>query len=274
MSPAGFDAARVYSRPVLEQATCETMTPDAMDWVLERGWRNFGCDFFRTSHAIHDSSVCGVMALRLDARQFLASESQRRVMRKNASLNVRIVPAQHGADYDAMFLKHRERFSDHLPNSLHSFLSENPATMPCETIALEARLNGQLAAVSFLALGAQSTSAIYAMFDPEYASRSLGIFTMLQEIAFTRSTGRTWYYPGYAYTMPSPYDYKLRFRGLEVFDWESRWAPLVRPIEWSYPWVEPNHSTTESATAAPDCQTASTRDSQTESPATKHPAGN
>jgi len=274
MSHDSFDAARVYSRPVSEQATCETMTPDAMDWVLERGWRNFGCDFFRTSHAIHDSSVCGVMALRLDARQFLPSGSQRRVMRKNASLDVRMVPAQHGADYDAMFRKHRERFSDHLPESLHSFLSENPATVPCETIALEARLSGRLAAVSFLALGAQSTSAIYAMFDPEFASRSLGIFTILQEIAFTRSTGRTWYYPGYAYTMPSPYDYKLHFHGLEVFDWESRWVPLDRPIEWSYPWVEPSHSMTESATAAPDCQTASTRDSQTESPATKHPAGN
>jgi len=275
---ANFIEKWLYSQPVIERGVVGSIDPAALDHLLSRGWRNFGTDFFRTSHSIHESHLCGVMALRLDARQFAPTQSQRRVLAKNTSVEIRIVPALHCTDYDALFFKHRERFRDCLPQSLRSFLSENPASVPGETIALEARIDNHLAAVSFLALGAQSTSAIYAMFDPEFSSRSLGILTMLQEIAFTSSTGRRWYYLGYAYTTPSPYDYKLRFPGLEVFDWESAWHQLTGPIQWSIPVLqaepELNQSMTASAVDAPDCQTDSTRDSQTESPATKHPAGN
>lgn len=267
----------VFSNPVFEEMSCEHVDPAMLDQLLSAGWRHFGSRFFRTSHSIHQSCLCGVMALRLDATAFIPTRSQRRVMRKNSDAVVRILPAVHCPAYDAMFLNHRSRFHDQIPDSLRNFLSDTPAETPCHTMAIEVHVHGRLAAVSFLALGATSTSAIFGMFDPEFSTRSLGVFTMLQEIAFTHASGRSLYYLGYAFTMSSPYDYKMHFRGLEVFDWDTAWFSMTEPVRWHYPWppdgVESNQANTESAADTPDCQTDSTRDSQIESPVRKHPAG-
>ncbi len=237
MNQRQFDPDAVYSRPVFENRNLQQVAPEEVDQLLSSGWRYFGSKFFRMSHAIHAGMLCGVMALRLDARRFCATSGMRRVMRKNVDASTSIVAAEHGTAYDAMFLNHRQRFRDCVPESLHDFLAETPATVPCPTLAVEVRFDDTLAAVSFLGVGANATSAIYGMFDPAFRSRGLGTFTMLQEILWTATSGRQWYYLGYAYTVSSPYDYKLRFPGLEVFDWSASWHPLPPGLQWGVPWT-------------------------------------
>lgn len=229
------DLARVFSRPVFEEISCSRVSGTELDMLLAQGWRHFGTGFFRMSHAIHDGVICGVMALRLDASEFAPGAGLRRISRKNRDTTVRIVPAQHCAEYDTMFFAHRSRFKESLPESLRSFLSENPFQIPCPALAVEVRLGEVLVAVSFLAIGENSVSAIYGMFDPGHARRSLGIFTMLLEIEFAAASGRTWYYPGYAYSIPSPYDYKLRLPELEMFNWDAAWQPVPHKPKWSMP---------------------------------------
>ena len=79
-------------------------------------------------------------------------------------------------------------------------------------------------------VGARSVSAIYGMFEPDLATRSLGIFTMLKEIEFAIENEKEFYYQGYAYDGPSFYDYKKRFRVTESFDWKGNWRAFV-PVE-------------------------------------------
>lgn len=204
------------------------------DW-LARGGRHFGETFFRTSHAIHQQRLCGVLALRLPVHVFSPQASLRRVLARNADTTLRIVPASHREEYDAMFEAHRARFGPPVPDSLRDFLHDAPGRLPCPALAFEVRVENRLKAVSFLALGDRSTSAIYGMYDPAETRRSLGLLTMLREVEFTRLSGREYYYSGYAYSMPSPYDYKFRFRGLEVFDWRDIWRPVEPRETWSFP---------------------------------------
>jgi leucyl-tRNA---protein transferase len=98
--------------------------------------------------------------------------------------------------------------------------------MPCESVEMTVCVDGRLVAVSYFDIGQKSVSAIYAMFDPDLASRSLGIFTMLREIEFAAESGVELYYQGYSYEGQSFYDYKKRFRGTECFDWKGNWASL------------------------------------------------
>ena len=99
--------------------------------------------------------------------------------------------------------------------------------MPCRNVEICVRLGGRLAAASFLDVGESATSAVYAMFDPEESKRSLGIFTMLVAIRYSRSLGYRHYYPGYACREPSIYDYKKNFSGIEGLDWRDGWGPLA-----------------------------------------------
>jgi arginyl-tRNA--protein-N-Asp/Glu arginylyltransferase len=197
-----------------------------MDMLWALGWRHFGTYFFRYSNAHHEGELCHVLPLRLKLSSFVPSRSQKRVLKRNRDVQVVIRDAVLDAAKEALFDRHRKRFRQNVPESLYDFMSELPATVPCRNQEICVYDGDRLLAVSFLDIGEVATSAVYAAFEPAESHRSLGIFTMLCAIAQSRALGCIYYYPGYAYSEPSMYDYKKRFTGLEALDWEAGWKSL------------------------------------------------
>lgn len=199
-----------------------------MDALWAQGWRHFGAEFFRYSLMEQDGGFQTVVPLRVDLAQLTLSKSQRRVLRKNADVVTEFGPASLSDDVLAMFQRHKARFTENIPESLTSFLSHEPATMPCECLELRCRLEGEVIAASFLDVGATAVSSVYGIFEPACASRSLGIFTMLTEMLWAREQGKRFAYPGYATHGPSHYDYKKQFAGLQGYDWTAgAWLPWL-----------------------------------------------
>lgn len=197
--------------------------PTEMDRLWANGWRHFGEYFFRYSLAEHDGRICSVMPLRVDLPRFAPSRSQKRALARNRDLTVIIRDSFIDDDKEALFERHRLRFTDNVPDSLYTFLSRQPARVPCQNQEICVYDRGRLLAASFLDLGETATSAVYAIFEPEEHKRSLGIFTMLRAIEYSRELGSRYYYPGYAYREPSVYDYKKNFAALEYLDWGEGW---------------------------------------------------
>ena len=219
--------------PILENVEVPVISPGRLDARLVTGWRHFGSKFFRYNFSFHHGLLCGVVPVRVRLENSAVSKSQRRVMRRNADLESRFVPATHCAAYDKLFELHKARFTENVPDSLRDFLSDTPAGIPCAAMALEVRLGSELVAVSFMDIGAESTSSVYAAFDPGHGARSLGIHTLLLEIERSRQLGKRFHYLGYAYTVPSAYDYKKGFGGVEAYDWGRSWIPLPENFIWS-----------------------------------------
>ena len=44
---------------------------------------------------------------------------------------------------------------------------------------------------------------------------------MMQELLLAKELGKKYYYHGYAYNVPSQFDYKMNFNALESLDWET-----------------------------------------------------
>jgi arginine-tRNA-protein transferase len=211
-----------------EEFFAESVEPSVYDRLLADGWRHFGEHFFRYSLGMYRQEVRRVMPLRVRLVDFRLSESQRRVLRKNKDLQVQITPAEITEETHELFQRHKMRFDHGVPESIYNFISQEPGSVPTDGRQITARASGgKLLAVSFFDVGATSVSAIYGCFDPEEKQRSLGIFTMLKVIEFAASNNKTFYYHGYAYQGPSFYDYKKRFSGTEVFDWQDRWKKLA-----------------------------------------------
>ncbi len=221
--------------PILENSEASAISPSMLDARLVMGWRHFGTKFFRYNFAVHGKVLCGVVPLRLRLENFQPSKSQRRVLQRNADVVTRMVPTVHCEEYDDLFAAHRVRFTENIPDSLRDFLSPRPSEMPCANFTLEVRLGGALIAMSFVDFGAESASSVYAAFDPAHAERSLGTLTLLHEIAHARQLSKRFQYLGYAYTVPSAYDYKKRFGGVEGYDWGRCWTPLPKGYFWSRP---------------------------------------
>lgn len=213
-------------RYINEVFEADRILPRELDVLLADGWRHFGTSFFRYSLGLFESDIRLVIPLRIRLEDFSLSKSQRRILRRNEDLSVDIHPIRITGEATDLFARHKKRFTFGVPDSIYDFLSEDPAFVPLPAMEIEVRLGDRLAAVSYFDVGERAVSAIYAMFDPDLASRGLGIFTMLKEIEYAILTGKQLYYQGYSYQGTSFYDYKKRFRGTECFDWRGGWNSL------------------------------------------------
>jgi arginine-tRNA-protein transferase len=216
---------------ISEAFHADEVTPGQLDALLAQGWRHFGTYFFRYSYGFYDLDVRRVIPLRIRLTDFSFSKSQRRVLRTNADLSTVIQTISVTPEAEKLFEVHKSRFKSGVPNSLYDFLSPEPAIMPCEAMEVSVYDGERLAAVSYFDVGSIATSGIYAMFDPEFSDRSLGIFTMLKEIEFAIGNEKLFYYQGYSYEGSSFYDYKKRFRGSEAYDWYSDWDSYSEEME-------------------------------------------
>lgn len=210
-------------RLINEEFHADRVLPGQMDSLWAMGWRHFGTHFFRYNVGFLNLDLRFVLPLRIRVADLTLSKSQRRVLRRNEDLEVKVGPARVTDEDHELFDRHKTRFDHSVPDSIFNFMSVEPDGSPCECREVRVFENGRPIAVSFFDVGAGSTSGVYAMFEPERTERSLGTFTMLKEIEWSIETGREFYYQGYVYEGESFYDYKKRFRGTEAFDWESDW---------------------------------------------------
>jgi leucyl-tRNA---protein transferase len=213
-----------------EHFLCLKASPAKMDALWGEGWRHFGIVFVRYQTSVHGGRRFTVLPLRIDLRRFALTRSQKRILAKNRDTETVLRPSFIDDQKEHLFKKHRLRFDENVPSSLLDFLSPNPATVPCLNVELCVYLGDKLLGVTFLDVGERATSAVYAIFDPEEAKRSVGILMMLRSIEYSRESGYRHYYPGYAYREPFTYDYKKRFAGLEYLDWTTGWKPYVDEV--------------------------------------------
>ncbi len=214
-----------------EQEVRERVAPEELDVLLGEGWRHFGTLFFRYNLALMGGRTHLILPLRIDLGEWEPTRSQRRVVQKNQDLRTEMRPAEITPEKEGMFFRHAERFRDNRPSGLGDFLHWEPATIPCRCEEIAVYSGGRLVAASFMAMGREAVSSVYGMYEPDESKRSLGIFTMLEEIRFAREMGKRFYYSGYTTLGRSHYDYKKGFSGLYGYDWEGNWVP------WSGKWA-------------------------------------
>lgn len=209
---------------IFEQSMLQQATPAMMDRLWAMGWRHFGEEFFRYSISFDEAGQKTIQPLRIDLSKFSPSKSQRRVLRKNADLEVKFVPASLHDSVCEMFQRHKQRFESNIPDHLSNFLGDHPGQLiPCHEC--QVWLKDEFIAASFLESSHTAASSVYGLFEPAHSTRSLGIFTMLSEMKWALDHGLRYYYSGYATREPSHYDYKKNFAGLEIYDWaEECWV--------------------------------------------------
>ncbi|MCC6329480.1 MAG: GNAT family N-acetyltransferase [Acidobacteria bacterium] len=200
------------------------------DRLLADGWRHFGRQFFRYNLALHEDEIRLVIPLRIRLSGFRLAQSQERILRKNSDIEVKVGPVKLTDDILDLFDRHKQRFKQHTPESIFTFIAERPEDEPCATFQQTLRIGERIVGVGFFDIGKRSVSAIYTAFDPDETRRSLGVFTILKEIEFAAEKGMKFYYLGYSYSGRSFYDYKKRFHGTEAFEWNSVWSPVPREV--------------------------------------------
>ena len=191
------------------------LSPEELELHLSQGWRTFGLNYFRP--------VCGCtlcIPIRIPCGDFEPSKSQRRVMRKNADVEISVTNLRYTPEILEIYNEHScVRFGKE-PESEETFL-EQFYTPSCPGAQSEFRIGGKLVGVGFLNISHRSISSVYFVYRDGLLDRSFGIFSMLAEIEFAKKYGFDFYYPGYWVKECGRMKYKGGFLPREVYDWET-----------------------------------------------------
>jgi leucyl-tRNA---protein transferase len=194
--------------------------------LIQHGFRRSGVHCYRPH--CKDCQAC--IACRIPVKDFVASRSQQRCLKKNRDLELTVVDAAFSEEYFALYRRYLD--SRHLDGSMANPAPEDfKQFLYCnwsDTQFLELRLNGQLVAVAVTDMVSDGISAVYSFFDPELQKRSLGSYCILTQIDFVKALGLDYVYLGYWIENHPKMHYKTNFRPLQFYldeQWHSQDSP-------------------------------------------------
>ncbi|MEW5056178.1 MAG: arginyltransferase [Cycloclasticus sp.] len=201
------------------------VSPEVYAQLISLGFRRSGRHIYRP----HCETCRRCISTRIDVNKFKASRSQKRILTKNKALTFKPISADFSEQHYQLYLRYQAH--KHPGGSMQQFERSEYRTFLCESLGnsaiFETRLDDKLLAVSVTDLFALSMSAVYTFFDPEFASLSLGTYSVLQQIRYAQAHHKQHLYLGYYVRDSQKMNYKSNFRPLEMLI-ENRWLSFEK----------------------------------------------
>jgi arginyl-tRNA--protein-N-Asp/Glu arginylyltransferase len=205
-------------------------TGEIIDKYWDKGWISDYGSFHRANFDVYKGRYRKAFPTRLQLCQFVFTKSLRRVLNKNKDLKYIIRPLRITPEKMRLHdLHHGVRYGK-MPEKPLSESYKYIVYYPSKLMELCIFNKERLVACSIFEVGEFSIVSNTGFWDVNEKSRSLGILTILLEIKYALSRKIRLYYMGLYYKQNPNYQYKTRFRGLELYDWDrTAWLPYAHP---------------------------------------------
>lgn len=202
-----------------------SITGEELDDYLNRAWYRMGQAIFTCHFLFFDDNLYSPVWTRLPLEGYQFRKSLRKIFKRiHQDFRVVVRPAVIDEEKESLFQHYRNNFNGKLSATLTASLLDNHLFNVFATYEVAVYSDSRLVAFSFFDLGKTSLASIKGVYDPGYASYSLGLFTMLQEIQFGMELDYKFFYPGYVVPGYDRFDYKLRIgrpNEVQYFDLKS-----------------------------------------------------
>jgi arginyl-tRNA--protein-N-Asp/Glu arginylyltransferase len=204
-------------------------TGEFIDDYWDEGWNSGVITFHRANYDSYKGRYRKVFPTRLQLCQFALTKSLRRVLNKNRDLKTIIRPLRITQEKMRLHdLHHYARYKE-MPDRPLSKAYEYIVHYPSKLTELCIFKDEKLIACSIFEIGVFSMVSRIAFWDIKEKAGSLGTLTILLEIQHALRLKLAFYYMGFYYRENPNYQYKTRFRGLELYDWDNdSWLPYER----------------------------------------------
>lgn len=194
------------------------------DSLLASGWFRSKGVIYKSDLVCMDECVSSVRHIRYNLKDFNFKKRHLKLLRRNDRIfNIRVSPICITPEAEELYALQTARFKGFIHQKLSEFIFPFTTENSFNTLQLEVFDGNQLVAVSFFDLGKNAAASILCVYDPEYASYSLGIYTMLKEIDYLKANNIDYYYPGYVLDRPSCFDYKLTLGNCHWMGSNGKW---------------------------------------------------
>ena len=215
--PCAYFAGRAARSEFLDQ--WEEHSADAYSSLALLGFRRSGDKMYRP----HCVGCADCVPLRVLTREFRPRRRFRRILAKNADVVVRtvrtvrtesVVVAEERYLLFDRYIRARHADGNMYPPSLRQFMALFSAW--ADTCVLDAYLDDVLVASAVTDVLADGLAAVYTFFEPSLAERSLGTFSILQQIEECRRRELPYLYLGYWVMGAAKMEYKMDFQPAEI----------------------------------------------------------
>ena len=164
------------------------------------------------------------VSVRIPVNEYSPSRTQKRILKKNKDLIITEKPAVFQQEHFELYkkylsLRHSGGGMDNpTPDSFMEFLT----AAWTDTIFYEMRIEGQLVAIAVTDMLDDALSAVYTFYDPEFQSRSPGIFAIQFQIIQANLLEKKWLYLGYWIENCVKMMYKSEFQPQQQF-YDNAW---------------------------------------------------
>jgi len=208
----------------------KSITGAELDSYLARGWYRMGLSIFTTHFLFFDDELYNAVWLRLPLTDYTFRKSLRRIKNKvESSFRVEFRPATFDVEKEKLFEAYKLQFKGILHSSLKTYMLDDEHYNVFDTMECCVYDGDKLIAFSFYDVGSDSIASILAAYDHNYASFSLGMYTMIAEVEFALEKNCSYYYPGYFVPGFTRFDYKCRIGETEYFNFYGKnWLPTEK----------------------------------------------
>ncbi|MEZ4989915.1 MAG: arginine-tRNA-protein transferase [Saprospiraceae bacterium] len=215
----------------------ETMSPEALDAYLAKGWYRMGQTIFTTHFLCFQQHFYSAIWVRLELADYQFGKRARKLLRRNArQFRYEFKKGKIDREKERLYQRYRRSFPGMLAPSLKDSLLDGEDQNIYNSLEVAIYDGEKLIAFSFFDLGQESAASILGVYDPDYDRYSLGYYTMLLEIQYCLDQELEYYYPGYVVPGYSRFDYKLRIGDVEYFDLASnKWEDFSELAEEDIP---------------------------------------
>ena len=193
----------------------ETVTPPLYQSLTDQGFRRSGSHLYRP----HCGSCQACVPTRLPVQEFKLTRSQRRTLKRNSDLTVRVEEAtftkRHYHLYER-YISLRHADGDMYPASEDQYRSLLLSPWS-NSLFVSLYKDEQLLSVAVTDQQQHGLSAIYTFFEPTETKRSLGTLSILQQISLCQELELPYLYLGYWIRDCDKMAYKINYRPTELF---------------------------------------------------------
>lgn len=213
------------------------MNPDVYDYLIQNGFRRSGDQVYRPY--CHTCEAC--ITTRIPVNEFKRSRSQKRNWKLNSDLVVKVHRGDFRSDYlplyrDYLVGRHESRdyegvekflLADWCDIEFIEFYAPNNNQVALKTTQNQAENSLQLIGVAVIDVVKSGVSAVYTFFDPDQASRGLGVYAILWQIEYARQQSLDYVYPGFWIEDCRKMNYKTRFQPIQGLQ-RGKWRYLPK----------------------------------------------
>ena len=176
------------------------------EFLLNQGFRRSGTAFYRNNCT--NCKLC--VPIRVMVNTFRPSRSQKRTVGKNRDTIITLHKI--GYDENSFDLFNRYLNSRFGTKTTRTEYREFLAQSAIETRMIKYHHYSRLIGLGWIDVLPRSLSSVYFAFHPEYANRSLGVFSILQEIKLAKSLNKEFLHLGFWVRGCSAMEYKRQYR--------------------------------------------------------------